>query len=249
MPLQTTGARAEIPPVTDTYQKAHKNYVLWSALLASWQLIGITLETKEKWGVTLKSPNAVPLVLFCLVVYFGFKVIIEWSQCDDNRKQHIAARIDYGVAHAIAVSAIVISVVQYLLRIQIVDVMLRNPARWISLTMLFLNCLPLLLPFTEPSDITEVFKANIEYKKTLPRYVIFMLVLAIISDGMTLITHGWSWGWLLIASILAIVSGTLGVAYILKRRKMYYQLRAAGVLEKSSNAAKANMADAANPSI
>jgi len=44
----------------EAYRKAHKSYVLASGLLASWELLGITLQIKEKWGIKLKSPNAVP---------------------------------------------------------------------------------------------------------------------------------------------------------------------------------------------
>jgi len=113
----------EIPELTDAYRKAHKNYVLASGLLASWELIGITLQTKEKWGIELKSPAAVPLILFTLVIYSGYKMTIEWLQCNPDRQQHPAAKWDYRIAHIIALTAIAISVVQYLLHIQIVDVL------------------------------------------------------------------------------------------------------------------------------
>jgi hypothetical protein len=87
-----------VPPVTDSYQKAYKSYLLFSALLASWQIIGITIETKDRWGITLKSPSAVPLVLVCLVLYFGYKVTIEWMQVEDGRRHNIAAATDFRVA-------------------------------------------------------------------------------------------------------------------------------------------------------
>ncbi|HEY6252257.1 MAG TPA: hypothetical protein VI685_20060 [Candidatus Angelobacter sp.] len=111
----------EIPELTDAYRKVHKNYVLASGLLASWELIGITIQTKEKWGLELKSPAAVPIILFSLVIYFGYKTWIEWWQCNPERKKHLAAKWDYRIAHAIALIAMGISTVQYLLRIQIVD--------------------------------------------------------------------------------------------------------------------------------
>src|SRR5437016_12653472 len=91
----------EIPSLSDAYRKAHKSYVLVSGLLASWELIGITLQTKEKWGIELKSPAAVPLILFTLVFYSGYKLIVEWEQCDAERRKHRAAKIDYVVAHLI----------------------------------------------------------------------------------------------------------------------------------------------------
>jgi hypothetical protein len=109
----------DVSQLTDAYRKAHKAYVLASALLASWELIGITLDTKDKWGIELKSPNAVPLILFTLVFYSGYKMVIEWLQCEAEGNK--VASLDYWIAHLIALSAILISVVQYLAKIQIVD--------------------------------------------------------------------------------------------------------------------------------
>jgi hypothetical protein len=54
--------------LTGEYRKAQKSYVLASGLLAAWELIGITLDTKEKWGVELKSSAGLPLILFALVL-------------------------------------------------------------------------------------------------------------------------------------------------------------------------------------
>ncbi len=128
-PVETAEPTApkRFPPVTDAYRKAHKNYVLVSGLLASWELIGISLSTKEKWGIELKSPTAVPLILFTLIFYSGYKMTIEWLQCDAERRKNKAAKVDYGSAHLIAVAAIGISIVQYLAHIRIADV-LAGPA-------------------------------------------------------------------------------------------------------------------------
>jgi hypothetical protein len=108
-----------IPRLTDAYRKAHKAYVLASGLLTSWELIGITLDTKGKWGLELKSPNAVPLILFTLVLYSGYKMIIEWLQCEAEENK--VAKLDYWIAHSIAFIAILISVIQYLAKIQIIN--------------------------------------------------------------------------------------------------------------------------------
>src|SRR6185437_13020086 len=111
-----------LPPVTDAYRKAHKNYVLSAALLGSWQLIGITIETKEKWGVSLKSPAAVPVILFVLVVYFGYRMTVEWLQCDEGRRMHRIAVLDYRVAHAIAAVSVSIAIIQYVFERQVIDI-------------------------------------------------------------------------------------------------------------------------------
>jgi hypothetical protein len=130
VPGGQAAASTPVPAVTESYQKAHKNYVLTAALLASWQLIGITIETKEKWGLELKSPNAVPLILFALLFYFGFKITIEWLQCDDARRRNPAALLDFRVAHGIATVAISISIVQFVLQRQLLDIMGRHFPLW-----------------------------------------------------------------------------------------------------------------------
>ena len=43
-------------PVAEAYRKAHKTYVLTSGLLAAWELVGVTLDTKEKWGSWSNPP-------------------------------------------------------------------------------------------------------------------------------------------------------------------------------------------------
>lgn len=111
----------EIPQPTDAYRKAHKSYVLVSGLLASWELIGVIVDTKGRWGIELKSPKAVPLILFTLVFYSGYKMTVEWLQCVPARRKETIARVDFWVAHFIAFTAILIGVVQFLARIQIVD--------------------------------------------------------------------------------------------------------------------------------
>lgn len=125
-PEPTPAPPKEIPELTDAYRKAHKSYVLASGLLAAWELIGISLKTGEKWGIELKSPTAVPLILFVLVIYSGYKMTIEWMQCNPDRQKHPAAKWDYRIAHGIAFSAIAISTVQYLLHIQLADFLGRH---------------------------------------------------------------------------------------------------------------------------
>lgn len=130
-PSQPTPARKKKAPpaLSNAYQKAHKTYVLSAALLASWQLIGIELNTKEKWGVELKSPHAVPLVLLAMIVYFGYRLTVEWMQCDEERRSHRAANLDFVVAHTIAGFALLLSLFQYLLRIRIADIISRASPR------------------------------------------------------------------------------------------------------------------------
>lgn len=110
--------------------------MLTAALLGSWQLLGITIDTKEKWGISVKSPSAVPVILFVLLVYFGYKVTIEWIQCDSGRKMHPAALLDFRIAHVIAVVAVLIAIIQYVLQRQLFDVIASHVPRWILIVVL-----------------------------------------------------------------------------------------------------------------
>lgn len=120
----------QIPELTDAYRKAHKNYVLVAGLLASWELIGIDPEKLgEKWGVVLKSPSGVPFILFTLLLYCGYKVMVEWAQCDPERRKITPVKVDYRIAHLIAFVAVAIGVVQYLARVRIADVISRHSSQ------------------------------------------------------------------------------------------------------------------------
>ena len=113
--------RSKYSKVTPEYRKAHKNYVLIAGMLASWELIGIEVNTQDKWGIKLLSPRAVPLILFTLLVYSCYKVIIEWNIEDDPRPKSKKARIDYWVSHAIGASAVSIGAIQAILKIRLAD--------------------------------------------------------------------------------------------------------------------------------
>lgn len=126
-----------IPDLSGSYRKAHKNYVLVAGLLASWELIGIDPEKLgEKWGVVLKSPRGVPLILFTLLAYCGYKAMVEWAQCNPDRRKITAAKVDYRIAHLIAIGAVAIGLIQYLARIRVADVISgRTPSFAVSLAM------------------------------------------------------------------------------------------------------------------
>jgi hypothetical protein len=115
------------PPLSNAYQKAHRTYVLSAALFASWELIGIELKTEDKWGVKFQSPHAVPLILLVMIVYFGYRLTVEWMQCDEERRSHRAANVDFVVAHTIAGLALLIFLIQYLLHIRIADTIIHAP--------------------------------------------------------------------------------------------------------------------------
>jgi len=114
----------KVPPLTDSYRQAQKTYILVAGLLASWQLIGISLDTKDRWGIELKSLSAVPVILFTLLVYSGYRMTIEWLECDADRRSNPVPKLDNWVAHGIALTAVIVGTVQsYFPQTRIADVL------------------------------------------------------------------------------------------------------------------------------
>ncbi|SRR6266436_2806380 len=113
MPEETKPVSAREPrPLSSEYHKARKQLMLWAGILFIWELIGIDLEKiKEAGGNAgaiigaIKSPQAVPWALLILVVYFAFKLRIEWGQCNRVRRQGRESRMDYYSAFVVASAA------------------------------------------------------------------------------------------------------------------------------------------------
>jgi hypothetical protein len=119
---------SEIPALGEGYSHARKAYGLTSALLMAWELIGVELEASpiENLKLTLKSPQAAPYVLIVLIIYFGFRVTIEWYQTDIRRRNLPASRIDFVAAHAIAVAALALYGFQTLAKVQVANTVAPN---------------------------------------------------------------------------------------------------------------------------
>jgi hypothetical protein len=114
---------AKIPQATDAYRKAHRHYVLFSAILLAWEIVGIEIRDApfQNVNIALKSPAAIPFILLVLVAYFSYRTIIEWLQCDPQRRSVRAARFDFILSHIIAVSSLLVLAVQKVYQTQIAD--------------------------------------------------------------------------------------------------------------------------------
>jgi hypothetical protein len=72
----------ESPALSESYHKARRNYVLFSAPLIAWELIGFDVPEAplENVKITVKSPQAIPVVLIVVMGYFAWLVVQEWFQ-------------------------------------------------------------------------------------------------------------------------------------------------------------------------
>jgi hypothetical protein len=114
--------------LSSEYHKAHKQVMLWATILFIWELVGVDLSKVEKAGgyvgpivTALKSPQAVPWVLFALVIYFLIKCSIEWAQCHLDRRRMRFARADFVSAWIVALAAISLYAGQAVSRVQFAD--------------------------------------------------------------------------------------------------------------------------------
>jgi len=86
--------------------------MLWSGILLLWDILGIDLalarSTEGSIGpiiTAIKNPAAMPWVLLSLIIYFIFKLIIEWGQCSEYRRANRVSVLDFSAAFAAAAVA------------------------------------------------------------------------------------------------------------------------------------------------
>lgn len=103
-----------IPALSDTYHKARRSYGFFAGLFLAWELVGVSFGEKPfgSYNVTLKSSEAVPYVLFLLLLYFAFRTTIEWFQCDTERRSTAVSRIDFWSSHSIALLSLIVFFIQ-----------------------------------------------------------------------------------------------------------------------------------------
>ena len=95
---KTDSPKAPAPHLTDGYHKARRSLALTSGVFIVWEILGIEIGGQAKIPgadipVILKNPRIVPTLIFVLVLYFAARTMIEWYQCDPNRRRHPASRI------------------------------------------------------------------------------------------------------------------------------------------------------------
>ena len=106
IPIENAGP----PQLSEQYHQARKVYVLISGLLLTTVLVGLGLPEDGRVmpysSIVLKNPNALPLIFLTLLIYFAYRITIEWNQCDERRRAMKVSRIDFLVAHAIGLLSV-----------------------------------------------------------------------------------------------------------------------------------------------
>jgi hypothetical protein len=155
------------------YHKARKQLMLWSAVVFIWELVGIDLEKAKDAGGNfgavigaIKSPQAVPWALLTLVLYFAFKLRIEWRQCNPMRRKVIEAKQDYYSAFIVAFAAAALYTGQAISHVQLANKIQSSPYK--SLSLLY----GAMIGFSLSSGAYVVLRSIIKRKRNLDWFLI-----------------------------------------------------------------------------
>ena len=104
----------DIPHLSPEYYKARKNYNLFVGLLFIWEFVGVELSNMpiQNINIKLKSPDAAPYVLLTLLIFYSYRVTIEWHQSNFDRRTYLQSKVDYFISHFLAFSSVIIFLIQ-----------------------------------------------------------------------------------------------------------------------------------------
>lgn len=94
-----------------------------SGFLLFYELLGARpTNTPIAWlGVKITNPEAAVFVIFILLLYFAFRLIIEWWKLESEQRMSRPLQIDYILAHSIAALAVFLFLFQSMQGIQIAE--------------------------------------------------------------------------------------------------------------------------------
>ncbi len=106
----------ETPHFHQAYYSARKAYALFSGLSLLYSLVGLRIGTKpfSSIDIELLAPSAIPVILILLVIYYGFRYIIEWRQTNYDRREFTISKLDFALSHTLALLTIAVFIYQQL---------------------------------------------------------------------------------------------------------------------------------------
>lgn len=195
--------KEDIPALPEAYHKARKQYGFFSALLMAWELIGIKVVQGKAlmfFNIEFERFHLMPLVLLSLIVYFGFRITIEWMQADVMRTKEKLTQMDFWVSHLIAASSVGILIISELRIAQ----KIKNSAN---------SVWEILIAFTIGLIIAFLFAKLLESLKTLQmKYRVAGIILSAVILLVGLAGALWvlsNWGILTVVTLLSFFLGAL----------------------------------------
>jgi hypothetical protein len=122
--------------------------MLWAAILFIWEIVGIDLNKAQEGGdnvsaiTRLVKPQIVPWALLILVIYFAFRLRVEWGQSDPGRRQVREARMEYLLVFTVASAACALYLFQLISRVHFVDILRDQAKMWSIILGIFIVAIP-----------------------------------------------------------------------------------------------------------
>jgi hypothetical protein len=118
--------------MTEAYHKARRLLALFSGILIAWEYVGLRIGEQTGGPVTAKLPitetvvtiqnaEVIPVVVMILTIYFGFRLAIEWFQCDAQARTTLASKTDLRIAYFLASAAVLLIVLQRTTDLRLAD--------------------------------------------------------------------------------------------------------------------------------
>lgn len=104
-------SKNEPPQLTEYYHRARRNLTITSSLLLGWEFIGASFDENATLPVVgfvihIRNPEVTPLTLAFFVLFFSFRLWIEWKQCDVERVKSAFSKADLISVYVIASASI-----------------------------------------------------------------------------------------------------------------------------------------------
>lgn len=111
------------PHFTEPYYRARKSISLYSGLLLAYELIGFEIGEQpfSSFNIKILSPLGIPIVLIALILFYGFRYILEWQLCTEESRSNKYSKWDYRVTIGIASISVSVFLIQRILESQILS--------------------------------------------------------------------------------------------------------------------------------
>lgn len=114
--------------LSEHYYKSRKQLMIFSGLFFIYEFIGVKVPVKPfpNSDVELLSPQATPIALIILVIYFIYRTILGWHQSTTDSRRFKVSRLDYYPSLIISILPILLFTFQLIYKMQLVDLIERN---------------------------------------------------------------------------------------------------------------------------
>lgn len=111
--------------LADSFKSSRRTLNLLSGLLLIWEFVGVTVGEVpfENFNFNISNPEMAPIILLVLIVFQGYRMTLEWYQCNLQARQSLAARLDFYSSLAVAIISISVFAIQSIGSFQIADLM------------------------------------------------------------------------------------------------------------------------------